>query len=95
MSEEVEALKAQVISLRARVAVAERVAWLGAELAAMLRPEQSLGFLTEQRQIIAASLSAPDVDDPLSVEDRRKVAAEVEVRFGELVKAVREAARTD
>ncbi|MBB2959881.1 hypothetical protein [Methylobacterium sp. R2-1] len=86
--------RAELLSLRARLAVTERVAWIGAEMAAIMRPEEALAFVEAQRNALARAYAAPSEETAaLPAHEREFVAAEVERRFAELVVTLREAAR--
>lgn len=84
--------RAEILDLRARLAVTERVAWIGMELAAMLRPEQTLKFIERERRALAQTYADGTLDGPaLSTADRETLAAKVDVKFEALVREVREA----
>ncbi|GJE77747.1 hypothetical protein [Methylorubrum suomiense] len=86
--------RVELLTLRARIAVTERVAWLGAEIAAMMRPEQTLTFIEEQRELLARIYSsAGEGTETLTDAERRLVADEVEKRFRELIETVKSAGR--
>lgn len=86
--------RAEILDLRARLAVTERVAWIGMELAAMLRPEQTLDFIERERRRLANTYATGTLAGPeLSEADRETLATKVDEKFAALVDEVREAGR--
>lgn len=86
--------RAELLNLRARLAVTERVAWIGAEMAAIMRPKEALAFVEAQRQVLAQAYASPTEDTAdLPEHERAFVASEVEQRFAELALTLKEAAR--
>lgn len=94
--EEISAERAELLELRARITVTERAAWLGIEVAAMIRPEQTLAFLEQQRELLAGPYAEPAPSAAhLSEAERKALAKSVDEKFEDLLKSVKEAARMD
>lgn len=83
--------RAEIVALRARLAVLERVAWLGLVMSAQLKRGSTLNYLEAKRAELAAGLGdgslARDLADPA---ERALLAEKAEAAFRRLIAAVEE-----
>jgi hypothetical protein len=83
--------RAEILALRARVAVLERVAWLGVVMSAQLKRGSTLSYLEARRAEYAAALSdgsaAPEIADP---DEREFLASRADDLFRRIIAAIEE-----
>jgi hypothetical protein len=82
--------RAELLSLRARVAVLERVAWLGVVMSAQLKRGSTLAYLEAKRAEYAAGLSDGSAAPEMPPDERAYLGAKADALFRRIIAAVEE-----
>ena len=91
VDETTRATRDEILSLRARVAVLERAAWLGVVMSAQLKRGATLAYLDAKRTELAEGLAAGTLARDLTDEPERALLAQkAEALFARLIEAVEE-----
>lgn len=83
-------VRAEILALRARVAVLERAAWLGVVMSAQLKRGATLAYLDAKRTELAEGLAAGTLARDLAAPERALLAEKAEAAFQRMIAAVEE-----
>jgi hypothetical protein len=82
--------RAELLALRARVAVLERVAWLGVVMSAQLKRGSTLAYLEAKRAEYAENLADGSAAPEMSQAERDYLGARADGLFRRIIAAVEE-----
>lgn len=82
--------RAELLALRARVAVLERVAWLGVVMSAQLKRGSTLAYLEAKRAEYAAGLADGTAAPELTGAERAFLEGRADALFRRIIAAVEE-----
>jgi hypothetical protein len=84
------AARAEILALRARVAVLERAAWLGVVMSAQLKRGATLAYLDAKRVELAEALAQGALARDLEPDERAVLGEKAEAIFRRMIAAVEE-----